>query len=104
MVTTIIVGVSGFVEESNLGLVFVTLLLHTFATVAFCFMLVPLIRSSKLSSLYFLLFMLAPGIGLYMANVAAGFPPAWKKSEGGASFTWIGAHLGASQMWPSCIL
>jgi hypothetical protein len=45
--TTLIVGATGFMQNSNLFLLFVTLVLHVLGAVTFIFMILPLIRNSK---------------------------------------------------------
>jgi len=74
--TTIICNVSGFIANSNNLLLLVTLALHTLQTVAIIFAILPLVRSAKSAELTALVLMIVPSLALYVANVAAGFPPA----------------------------
>jgi len=81
---TAITAGAGFLANSSIILFFFTLVLHTMGTVTFIFMILPLCPSSKTADLFPLLAMLAPGIGLYMTNVASGFP--------------------SGLFWPSCLI
>ena len=74
--TTIICNVSGFIANSSSLLLLVTLALHTLQTVAIIFAILPLVRSAKSAELTALALMIVPSLALYVANVAAGFPPA----------------------------
>jgi len=75
LVTTLIVYASGFVENSNLFFLYLTLLFHLIGVVALTFLLLPLAPSSGVSEMFAIFVTVLPAAGLYFANKATDYPP-----------------------------